>query len=271
MPLVSFITTCMGRLAHLQRALPTWLAQPDSEVVVVDFSCPDSSGDWVEAHHPGVKVVRLPGRSHFNPSAGRNAGAAAAASPWLGFIDADVLLSPDLGGTIFPQLEEGTYWRVDGGPADLMGTVLVPREAFAGVEGYDEALEGWGNEDSDLYKRLRWRGLRRGSIPPGLVSAIPHDDAMRVEHMRIQNRGTGWLLNRTYLEAKWQFMRLEERNLPLEERRELYLRVGHQVLDALDRGGLPDLEFSLGWQRMLPGLEIERRFSLRLRSAAAGG
>ena len=271
MPLVSFVTTCMGRLAHLQRTLPTWLAQPDSEVVVVDFSCPDGAGDWVEAHHPGARVVRVPGRRHFNISAARNAGAGAATGGWLCFIDADILLAPELGGRTFPLLEDGTFWRIEGGPADLMGTVLVPRAAFTAVEGYDEALEAWGNEDGDLYRRLRWLGLTRGSIPHGLATPIPHGDAQRVEHMRIRDRGTGWLLNRTYLEAKWKFMRLQERNLPLEERKELYARVGQAVLDALDGGGLPEMEFSLGWQRMLPGLEIEHRFSLRLRPAVEPG
>lgn len=48
MPLLTFVTTCRGRLAHLRRSLPTFVAQPDAEVVVVDYDCPERSGEWVE-------------------------------------------------------------------------------------------------------------------------------------------------------------------------------------------------------------------------------
>ena len=109
MPLVSYISTCMGRLEHLRRALPTWLAQPDSEVVVVDWSCPDGSGDWVKAHHAQAGVVRVPGRAHFNLAAARNAGAARASGRWLCFVDADVLLDPGFSVLVHPLLDPAAY------------------------------------------------------------------------------------------------------------------------------------------------------------------
>src|SRR5262249_23829435 len=49
-PRVWFITTCMGRLAALRRSLPTLCGQPNSRVVVVDYSCPEQAGAWVETH-----------------------------------------------------------------------------------------------------------------------------------------------------------------------------------------------------------------------------
>ncbi len=39
-PKFSIITTCKGRLEHLKQTLPAMLAQKDSEVIVVDYSCP---------------------------------------------------------------------------------------------------------------------------------------------------------------------------------------------------------------------------------------
>jgi len=54
----AFVTTCKGRLHHLQQTLPLIAAQAPDEIVVVDYGCPQNSGDWVEAHFPGVKVVR---------------------------------------------------------------------------------------------------------------------------------------------------------------------------------------------------------------------
>ncbi len=270
MPLVTFITTCMGRLAHLKRSLPTWVVQPEAAVVVVDHSCPDGAGDWVASAHPGVSVIRMPGRPHFNISAARNAGAGAAQSPWLAFIDADVLLPEDFGARVFPLLHPEAYWRPEDPTPDLVGTVLVPRAAFEAAGGYDEALEGWGNEDGDLYRRLKWAGLRRGNFPAAGMEAIRHDDAARTAHARIKDRNVSWLVNRTYLEAKWGLLRLSEDPLDLEARRALYAQVRDHVLAGLAQDALPSLEFSLPPRRMLPGLEIERVFAFRVRPAGEG-
>lgn len=270
MSLVTIVTTCMGRLAHLQRSLPTWVRQPGASVVVVDHSCPEGAGDWVEACHPGVAVVRMPGRARFNASAARNAGARVADSPWLAFIDADVLLPEGFAARVFPLLEAGAYWRPDDRLPDLMGTVLVPREAFEAAGGYDEALEGWGNEDGDLYRRLKWTGLGRRTFPAAGIEAIRHGDAERMAHAEIQDRNVSWLVNRTYLEAKWGLDRIGDEPLDLAARKALYGRIRADVLAGLEEGRLPELSFALPARRMLPGLDIECVFAFRVRPREDG-
>ena len=270
MPLVSYISTCMGRLEHLRRALPTWLAQPDSEVVVVDWSCPDGSGDWVKAHHAQAGVVRVPGRAHFNLAAARNAGAARASGRWLCFVDADVLLDPGFSVLVHPLLDPAAYLLSEGGPHELMGTVVVPADAFRAVGGYDEAIEGWGAEDHDLYTRLRWRGLERRRYPHHVLSSIPHDESQRVAHAALKDRGLNWMVNRAYLEAKWSYLKLREEELDLEARRDLYRHVRATILEALESGRHPELAFSLGWRRLVSGVEYESSFTVRLRPAGGG-
>lgn len=269
MPLLSIISTCMGRLEHLQRTLPTWLAQPDAEVMVVDWSCPDGSGDWVAASLPEAAVVRVPGRRHFNLSAARNAGAAAARGAWLCFVDADVQLTAGFGDVIRPLLDPDAFLTAQGGPHELMGTAVVPAAAFRDVEGYDEALEGWGSEDWDLYTRLLWRGLERRRYSHEVLVPLPHGEAARVAHAELKDKGVNWLVNRAYLEAKWNFMKLQRRDLPLEERKSLYAHVRETLLAGLERGELPSLEFSLGWSRLITGVEVENRFVLNLRPGPA--
>ena len=75
MQLLSYITTCKGRLSHLQQTLPRIADQPHVECIVVDYGCPERCGDWVEAHHPNVMVVRTGPTEGFNASRARNAGA----------------------------------------------------------------------------------------------------------------------------------------------------------------------------------------------------
>ena len=40
MAFITFITTCRGRLAHLRETLPSFAAQPDAAVIVVDYRLP---------------------------------------------------------------------------------------------------------------------------------------------------------------------------------------------------------------------------------------
>jgi hypothetical protein len=55
---VSYITTCMDRLEFLKQSLPMMLAQPASECVVVDYSCPQRCGEWVEREYSAATVMR---------------------------------------------------------------------------------------------------------------------------------------------------------------------------------------------------------------------
>ena len=58
---ISVITTCKGRMHHLEEALPTWLAQEGGnyEIIVVDYGDPDKSADYVEElNDPRVRAVR---------------------------------------------------------------------------------------------------------------------------------------------------------------------------------------------------------------------
>ncbi len=69
------------------------LAQKDSEVIVVDYSCPDGTGDYVRKHFPDAKVVHLENLEGFSNWRGRNAGAAEAEGDYLIFCDADITLA----------------------------------------------------------------------------------------------------------------------------------------------------------------------------------
>ena len=70
------------------------VAQGAKEVIVVDaISCPEGTGDYVAAHFPAVHVVRVEGQEHFLNWKARNAGAAAANSDVLVFVDADTSMA----------------------------------------------------------------------------------------------------------------------------------------------------------------------------------
>ncbi len=263
---ISFITTCMGRLEHLQQSLPTWVGQSGTEIVMVDFSCPEKSGDWVSQAHPEVNVVRCGNEPHFRLAYARNAGAAVAKGRWLCFVDADVLLAPEFTAAVKPILQDNHFYRAEqGAPEDLLGTVLIPRGAFEAAGGYDEVLEGWGAEDTDLYLRLQKNGLRQDSFSSLSLAAIPHGDELRTEHAVIRDRKLGWNVNRLYLEAKFSLWRVVGKEPDLETRRSLYALVRSVVLAGADQAEVR-VELALGRAPSVTPADVQQSLVLVLRN-----
>lgn len=227
-PTIAFITICKGRLHHLKQTLPTMAAQQPHELIVVDYSCPDGTGDWVEANVPGVKVVRMPGQEGFNASRARNAGAAVATSEWLFFVDADILMAPGMGDALRAGLKPGAFYRPqfrrDKGE---FGSFACRAADFAAAEGYDEVFEGWGYEDTDLYERLTLLGVSQQRYSADLTMAIHHDDSERHLRAGMRDRMENELVNTCYGHAKRaiSLQRGGRGNLPLAERQKLMASV----------------------------------------------
>jgi glycosyltransferase involved in cell wall biosynthesis len=97
---VSVVIAAYNRGPRIAPTLDSVLAQTErpAEVIVVDDCSPDRTGDWVEAHYPGVRVVR-PERNG-GTSAARNLGARAATGTVLVFLDHDDVLHPHAVATL---------------------------------------------------------------------------------------------------------------------------------------------------------------------------
>ena len=241
----AFVTTCKGRLHHLQQTLPLIVAEAPDEIVVVDYGCPQGSGDWVEANYPQVKVVRVTDDDGFRLARARNLGAAACSAPWICFIDADIRIGPDFVAWMRANARQRHYYRQApvAGQRDLetYGTVLCPRRAFEAIGGYDELFIGWGGEDDDLYDRLLIAGLVMGHYPAEMAQAISHDDSERMAFHALKRKDLQQILNTFYRNAKVQVMNFRgiRTELPLAVRRELRQAVESAVLQWDGDGSKP--------------------------------
>ena len=237
MPLLSLITTCKGRLHHLRESLPRMLAQEACECIVVDYDCPDGSGDWVAAHHPNARLVKVVSQPLFRHSHARNLGAAMATAPWLAFVDADTLLSPAYGREIVARLSAGHFYRPWPMQRDIWGNVVCAKAAFDMIGGYDEVMLGWGGEDDDLYLRLAYSGNEPANYPAALVGAISHATADRVRFSDIDDRWLSQRMHAFYCRIKYDLMRQTAQTvLPLDVRRALYEEVRRTVVADAARG-----------------------------------
>ncbi|HEX4197177.1 MAG TPA: glycosyltransferase [Caulobacteraceae bacterium] len=251
MPRLSAITTCKGRLEHLKETLPALMADPELEVVVVDYDDPDGAGDWVRANHPDARVVAVADRPFFNRSEAKNLGAAAASGDWLFFIDADVHVGAGLTQGVQALLRPRVFLLPDPRPADLWGVLIVARADFEAAGGYDEAMEDYGSEDVDVLARLMIAGLAEVGFPSEGLVAIAHDHALRTRFHRVANLDLSASINGFYLTAKNDLLR-QGVVLDLEARRKLYADVARTFSAP---GGLQS--FQIGFrQTQVPHLTV---------------
>lgn len=236
-PALSIITTCKGRLAHLKESLPTMLAQPNAEVVVVDYDCPEATAAYVRQHFPATKVVKVEGRPYFNNWEARNIGAAQASAPLLVFVDADTMLAGDFADWVVGAVTPGTYGKMPNalelsvhkddvlrnGANRLEGLLVMPSATFHELEGYDALLQGWGaGGDTDLVDRLDFHQHKKVVLPEALVTrAIAHSDAERVRFHKL-SISESHLIGLLYRTSKLSMMKLFDRELAREDRARLH-------------------------------------------------
>ena len=236
MAFITFVTTCRGRLGHLRETLPTFVRQPDAAVVVVDYSCPEASGDWVEANFPQVEVVRSLNNPRFELTRARNLGVARVRSPWICFVDADTRVNASFSERLKPLLAPGCFYRAEPRTPDAWGTTVCSAEDFLDIGGYDEVIQGWGKEDEDFYARLVMAGVRYVGFPGDMVEAVKHSDPERVAHYDVKDHWLSASINHVYCRAKVDLMLLLQAPLSLDIRRQLYGEVHHLVTSSHENG-----------------------------------
>jgi hypothetical protein len=217
------IVTCMGRLAYLRQTLPL-IIEEFGRAVLVDWSCPQRSGQWARTTlGPDVEVVSVPGQTRFHKTRALNAGAHRAATlgaQWLFFLDADTVIAAGLGVACQRFACRGQFGvgdRVWPGPQsipELTGVLLVGRADFDRVGGYDEAFRDYGHEDLEMRCRLRLLGgLRAVDLPANHFAAVHHGNALRSQFYPERDLGVSLGRNMSLLRQRvwsWTGRALEQ-------------------------------------------------------------
>lgn len=209
----SIIVPCKGRLGHLSLTLSTMLDQEFAgtfEVVVVDYGCPDSTAAWVcgydEAIRPGnLRCVQVVHNAQvFNLSRARNCGACSCQSKYLAFADADHMLRPDWLRTMVKLLHRkgAVLCRPKRMRGPCAALAVMWTDAFHAVRGYDESLQGWGHEDTDLHERLATVGQVVTYDAKAFVEPIPHDDLDSVRYYDSKDKLGSWRQNKRQAERR---------------------------------------------------------------------
>jgi glycosyltransferase involved in cell wall biosynthesis len=230
-PTYSIVTTCKGRLADLKRTLPRFARQPDTEVIVTDYDCPDGAAAWIAENHPDVIIVKVEDRPLFNLPEARNMAVEQAKGKVLVFLDADVLVTEGFISTLDLAVGEpvfGIFPTTHGN--SLRGSGVIQREHFEAVGGYDELLSGYEGEDLDLYMRLRVLGLKRHFLPDTGVEEVFEQTTEERTRFRRPDLQLQFLRGQLYQLTKEMVLRSQGINkINLDYRKAIMAQVDQQI------------------------------------------
>jgi glycosyltransferase involved in cell wall biosynthesis len=240
LPKLSIVVPCKARLQYLRRSLPTFVEQSESEVIVVDYDCPDNTRGWVTTNFPAARVVAVTDVPYFNLSHARNVGAREARASWILFCDADNLLASSYSAELFSRVSPGSFLRTLRETRFGIRPHNVPlaceAQTYWSLGGFDDAFQGWGVEDREFVDRLTRSGIREVLCPPHLVDTLPHGNAERsgfYEH----EMEVSMAINNYYCQVKQRYFETTGRWFSDEQRHSTYERVEQAVLESLaDRG-----------------------------------
>lgn len=273
----SIVVTCRGRLPFLLQTLPSLLAQPEAEVVVVDYSCPENTAGVVAERYPAAVIAKVEGADSFHLADARNVGAHAASGEILIFVDADIVIAPDFVARIDAQMREGVFFHFPLSETirGWSGTCVVPKRHFDRIEGYDDLIHGYGGDDLDLYFRLSRIPLKALLLDPSYIARIlRHSAKSRTAHYN-RSRAESVAINFAYLQMKFAALRFYGTVTMRRAIRERIYRTVRERLTAMPATGLKRATFSLVLQDevalpQLDGWNVSRRLTLRMERAQDG-
>lgn len=185
---ISVVIPCKNRLSHLLQCLPTVLNQTyqDLDIVVVDFNCPKDTARVITESFTDsrIRVIQEDVPSdYWNLAESRNRGFLHALGSIVLFLDADTILQPTFIEYAIKELNGNTFVTgLTAPPWNGCGCALVNSVDFQKINGYNEALVGWGWEDFDFYGRMEGLGLGHRYFKPELIVNLQHDNEMRNEY-----------------------------------------------------------------------------------------
>ena len=178
-PLISVIVPVYNVEPYVARCLDSILAQTetDLEIIVVDDGSRDNSGaicDCYAARDPRIRVLH---KETGGLSSARNAGLDAATGDYIGFVDSDDWIAPDMYARLLALLEKydaqlacAGRWDVDADSGKQTLGLCPPKEECISGETLAGRIFLYDNCDSSacdkLYRRELLEGLR---YPEGRV------------------------------------------------------------------------------------------------------
>ncbi len=175
---ITFCTTCMNRLFHLKETYVQNVKDnqdyPRVEFVLVNYNSQDGLHEWAKKNLSEyidrglVNYYYTDEPETFHASIAKNLAHKVATGTIVCNLDADNFTGKDFGFYINHEMQhEGLSSLIQFKKAPYWGTegrIVLSKDKFIELGGYDEALAPIGHEDHDLMDRARAYGLKYKNV-----------------------------------------------------------------------------------------------------------
>ena len=191
---ISFCTTCMNRLEHLQKTLPKNLADnadyENLEFVILDYNSDDGLDNWVQENlknwHKKVVYFRTIEPQNYARSHSRNMVFRLATGDILCNLDADNFIGKGFASYINEGFSKNNNIYLEAQKEnlqDIVGKICFKKLDFETLNGYDEKISNYGFEDNDFKNRLQNLNLKPIYFSQNkFLKVITHEDIERVRN-----------------------------------------------------------------------------------------
>lgn len=161
-PGISIVTACMNRNDNLVFALKTWLKLEEvNEIIIVDWSSSEKVSDTLNnsmISDERIRIVRKDNEKNWNLCKAYNLGFKNITYSNVLKLDADVELGVDFFNShiLNDQLYYSGSWKTAKNDSEkrLNGSFYTKTSNIFKIGGYNEIIDTYGWDDSDLYLRL---------------------------------------------------------------------------------------------------------------------
>jgi len=187
---ISFCITSMNRLDHIKKTLIKNIEDninyPEIEFVLLDYSSRDGLEDWVKNNCKKyidsglLKFRRIEGEKYFHMARAKNLSHRYATGDILCNLDADNYTRKYFAyyiNLIFNK--DINIIAANSKIIDCNGRIILSKENFEKLGGYDEDFYGWGHEDVEFKYRAISIGLKKETIPLYFCGFINHSNDSR--------------------------------------------------------------------------------------------
>lgn len=208
----SIVTTIKNRKDHFQKTFTSLVTQETQipyEIVIVDFASNDGFSDicsnHIESLRPlfsdsltNIKRVNLEFDAPFNSGKAKNLAYNFLddKSDIMSFTDIDVFLGMNYHQFWLDKIDDKSFFssriqettehnsrRIN--PKINYGNMIVSKQAFGLIGGFDENNPTWGGDDDDITHRLKLTGLRE--LNPYNKFDAHHTSIMHGDDLRLSN------------------------------------------------------------------------------------
>lgn len=177
----------MNRNENVRENSANWLAQKFDELILLDWSSEEAVATIPGIFNdPRVRVIRVINETTFIRSWAQNLASKMARYKTIFKCDSDVIFKGDF--FAHHKVQKGEFFAGDWHQArdfnerHIHGETFYHIDDFMTVNGYDERILSYGQDDTNLKDRMVLAGLIKKVFSYNQIYHVPHDNALRTSN-----------------------------------------------------------------------------------------